>query len=188
VSHSLPPLEFFVDRSLGRHRVAQALRNSGWALRTHHEVYSDRDEQVPDVEWLELCGREGWPVLTKDRSLRYRPAEIAVLRRFGVRAFVVTGGSLTAIEQAARFDRSPRGSRRRARPPVRSCTRCTLTELCASSRDLGRLVPSSLGLTIRRFSSALVVVGDDRCGALAQPRRSSWPERASEARTGWWSG
>ncbi len=45
-------------------------------------------------------------MLTKDRRLRYRPAEIQAIRRFGVRAFVLTGGSLTAAEQAARFDRS----------------------------------------------------------------------------------
>jgi hypothetical protein len=45
-------------------------------------------------------------VLTKDRRLRYRPTEIQAIRRFGVRAFVLTGGSLTAAEQAARFDRS----------------------------------------------------------------------------------
>jgi hypothetical protein len=106
VSHSPQLLEFFVDRSLGRHRVAEALRRAGWTLRTHHEVYGDRDEEVPDVEWLELCGREGLPVLTKDRRLRYRPVEITAIRRFGVRAFVVTGGSLRAVEQAARFDRS----------------------------------------------------------------------------------
>jgi hypothetical protein len=106
VSHSRQPLEFFLDRSLGRHHVAQALRNAGWILRTHHEVYGDRDEDVPDVEWLELCGRESLPVLTKDRRLRYRPTEIAAIRSFGVRAFVLTGGSLRATEQAARFDRS----------------------------------------------------------------------------------
>lgn len=75
-------------------------------LRTHHEVYGERDERVSDVEWLELCGRGSLPVLTKDRRLRYRPAEIEAIRRFGVRAFVLTGGSLRAIEQAARFQRS----------------------------------------------------------------------------------
>lgn len=106
MSHSPQQLEFFLDRSLGRYRVAQALRAAGWTLRTHYEVYGDRDEEVPDVEWLGFCGRKNLPVLTKDRRLRYRPAEIEVIRRFGVRAFVLTGGSLTAHEQAARFDRS----------------------------------------------------------------------------------
>jgi hypothetical protein len=59
VSHSQPQPELFVDRSLGRHRVAEVLRKAGWTLRTHHEVYGGRDEEVPDVELLQLCGREG---------------------------------------------------------------------------------------------------------------------------------
>lgn len=105
MSHSPQQLEFFLDRSLGRHRVARALRAAGWTLRTHHEVFGDRDEEVADVEWLELCGRRQFPVLTKDRCVRYRPAEIDAIRRFGVRAFVLTGGSPPAAEQAARFDR-----------------------------------------------------------------------------------
>ena len=100
------PPEFFLDRSLGRHRVADVLRNSGWSLRTHHDVFADRDEEVPDVEWLEYCGRYGLPVLSKDRRLRYRPQEIAAIRRHRVRAFVLTKGSLRAVEQAARFESS----------------------------------------------------------------------------------
>jgi hypothetical protein len=106
VPSSDAPLEFFVDRNLGRRQVPNALRGAGWVLRTHHEVYGNRDEEVPDVEWLEFCGRERLPVLTKDRNLRYRPAEIDSIRRYGVRVFVLTGGSLRADEQAARFDRS----------------------------------------------------------------------------------
>lgn len=72
-------------------------------MRTHAEVYADRDEAVQDVEWLELCGREGLVVLSKDTRIRYRRAEIAAIRRFKVKAFVITSGSLTAAEQAARF-------------------------------------------------------------------------------------
>jgi len=86
--------------------VPQALRGLGWAIRTHHEVFGDRDEQIRDVEWLELCGRENLPALSKDRRLRYRPAEIEAIRSFRVRAFVLTAGSLSAPEQSARFDRS----------------------------------------------------------------------------------
>ena len=95
--------EFFVDRSLGRYKIAAALRAAGWRLQTHHEVYGARDESVPDVEWLERCGKQGLTVLSKDRRLRYRPAEIAAIRRFGVRAFVLTTGNLTAASQAQRF-------------------------------------------------------------------------------------
>lgn len=103
MSPSPSPPEFFVDRSLGRHHVADALRAAGWILRTHVEVFADRDEAVPDVEWLEYCGREGLVVLTKDRKLRYRRREIAVIRRHRVRAFVLTRGNLRAADQARRF-------------------------------------------------------------------------------------
>lgn len=95
--------EFFVDRSLGRLRVPALLRAAGWVVTTHHEVYGDRDEEVPDVEWLELCADRGLAVLSKDRRLRYRPAEVAVIHRRRLHAFVLSRGNFTAEEQAARF-------------------------------------------------------------------------------------
>jgi hypothetical protein len=106
VLHSPRPPEFFVDRSLGRRRVPDLLREAGWVLRTHHEVYGSRDEQVPDVEWLELCGREELAVLTADRRLRYRPPEIAAIRRHHAKAFVLVGGGLRAADQVERLERN----------------------------------------------------------------------------------
>jgi hypothetical protein len=98
--HSRP--EFFLDRSLAG-RVADALRAAGWNVRTHMEVYGPQDQEVEDVEWLELCGREGWVALTKDRRVRYRRYEIAAVRRHRVRAFALAGGNLRAADQARRF-------------------------------------------------------------------------------------
>lgn len=100
------PPEFFLDRSLGGRDVAEALRRAGWNVRTHLEVYGDRDQNVEDIEWLALCGREGWPALTMDRRIRYRPAEISALRRHFVKAFALTSGNLTAAAQAERFVRN----------------------------------------------------------------------------------
>ena len=58
----MPPFrsrpEFFLDRSLGGRDVADAFRSAGWIIRTCVEVYADRDQEVEDVEWLSLCGRE----------------------------------------------------------------------------------------------------------------------------------
>ncbi len=95
--------EFFIDRSLARRDVADALRRDGWLVRTHLEVFGERDQEVTDVEWLELCGREGWVVLTMDRRIRYHRAEIAAIRRHRVQSFVLTTGNLTAGQQAQRF-------------------------------------------------------------------------------------
>ncbi len=102
------PPEFFLDRSLGGHDVANALRQAGWTVRTHLEFYGGRDQDVEDVEWLEVCGREGWPALTMDRRIRYRPVEAAAIRRHRVKAFALTSGNLTAAEQAERFLRNGR--------------------------------------------------------------------------------
>lgn len=106
MSRSRPRPEFFVDRSLGRRQVPDALRGLGWVLRTHHEIFGSRDEDVADVEWLELCGQQKLPVLSKDRRLRYRPQEIEAIRRYGVQAFVLVRGGLRAADQVARFDRN----------------------------------------------------------------------------------
>ena len=95
--------EFFIDRSLARRVVAEELRAAGCSVRTHLEVYGDRDESVPDEEWLERCGRESWVVLTMDKRIRWRPLEISAIRRFRVRVFSLTSGNLTSAEQARSF-------------------------------------------------------------------------------------
>ena len=109
--------EFFLDRSLGAHDVAAALRAAGWLLRTHLEVYGGRDQHVEDVEWLELCGREGWPVLTKDGRIRYRPAELDAIRNHRVQAFALGSGNLTAAEQAALVERHREAIERACQTP-----------------------------------------------------------------------
>ena len=104
VPQSLSPPEFFLDRSLGGHDpVAAALRAGGWIVRTHIEVFGNRDEQVEDVEWLALCGQMGWSAITMDRRVRYRPTEIAAVRRHRVRLFALTSGDLTAASKQTVF-------------------------------------------------------------------------------------
>jgi hypothetical protein len=54
---------------------------AGWDVRTHREVYGERDEQVP----------------------RYHRTEIAAIRRFRVQAFALSSGNLRVEEQAERL-------------------------------------------------------------------------------------
>jgi hypothetical protein len=73
-------------------------------LRTLSEFYgTPTDELVADVEWLQLAGTQGWPVLMKDQRIRYRPAERQALVEHGVQAFCLTGGNLRAADMAAHF-------------------------------------------------------------------------------------
>lgn len=96
--------ELFIDRSLGRHVVPQALRDTGATVHTMADVYGERVGQgLSDGEWLRDAGEHGWVVLMKDAKIRHRPAELAAVRESGVRAFCLTNANLRGAEQAARL-------------------------------------------------------------------------------------
>lgn len=96
--------EFFIDRSLGRHIVPNALRNAGVTVHTMADVYGERIGQgLRDETWHVDAGRRGWVVLMKDDAIRRRPAERAALIAGGVRAFCLANAQLRGDEQARRF-------------------------------------------------------------------------------------
>lgn len=103
--HALrPEPTFFVDRSLGRITVPRLLRDAGWQLVTLAEHYGVlRDQNISDVQWIEDATRQGWPLLMKDKRIRYRPAEIRAVIDNKARCFVITRGDLTGAESAARL-------------------------------------------------------------------------------------
>ena len=91
---------FFLDRCLGRHVVADALKAAGAEVKVHADFFSD---DAPDDEWLEWVGRRGWLVLTKDKRIRYRKSEFAAVRQTDVRLFVLIAGQITAVEMGEIF-------------------------------------------------------------------------------------
>lgn len=104
-SKSEPPKRyvFFVDRSLGKQKVAGALRGAGAEVHVHDEHFPT---DAPDEEWLAEVGRRGWIVLTKDRRIRYRSPALRALRRARARAFVLTSGNLSGAEMGQIFVRA----------------------------------------------------------------------------------
>lgn len=65
-STSLPErLTFFVDRSLGRKRLVEAIRQSGLDAVAHDDLFA---ADAPDEVWLQRAGLEGWIVLTSTAS------------------------------------------------------------------------------------------------------------------------
>lgn len=104
VSSPEQPPRFFVDRSLGRRAVPDALRASGWHLITLAEHYGmPADEQVADTDWIQEAANQGWPILMKDKRIRHRPAEIDAVVRHKARCFVITRGDLSSAEMVSRF-------------------------------------------------------------------------------------
>lgn len=109
--------EFFLDRSLGR-ITASRLRAAGHVVHLIAEHYADDASDVPDEEWMaEGCSRR-WVLLTKDKRIRYRTAELEALQE-GHLFCLVSGNldidgmsqallaALPQIERAARTE--PRG-------------------------------------------------------------------------------
>lgn len=87
-------LIFFLDRQLGRYKVANTLRAAGLRVEIH-DAHLPPDAE--DTQWLRLAGENGWVVITRDERIRYRRAEMRELRRAKVRAFVVVArGNLRA--------------------------------------------------------------------------------------------
>jgi predicted nuclease of predicted toxin-antitoxin system len=95
-----PKPVFFLDRSLGKNRVATALRQAGVTLHIHDDHFSP---DAKDEVWLAEAGQRGWVVLTKDHRIRYRHVERLALMKAGVAAFILTSGDLQGEEMAQIF-------------------------------------------------------------------------------------
>ncbi|HEX8286335.1 MAG TPA: hypothetical protein VF588_23435 [Pyrinomonadaceae bacterium] len=91
------PFTFFVDRSLGRVTVPDALRSIGLKVEVHADHF---EHDAPDTEWLKKCGEEGWVVLAKDKAIRKNPLERQALFSHGLAAFFFIKTAATGEENA----------------------------------------------------------------------------------------
>lgn len=103
MSRPLPDPVLFLDECLGSTDVPRVLRAAGAQVELLRERFASG---TPDREWLTEVGRQGYVVLTKDKHIRRRRAEIAALMAARVAAFVLTSGNLTGTETAAAFARA----------------------------------------------------------------------------------
>lgn len=94
---------FFLDRSLGKFKVAAALRNAGASVEVHDDHFP---QDALDEQWLKLTGESGWVVLTKDKNIRFHAREKEALTAYNVRAFVLSAKALNADEMAQAFVRA----------------------------------------------------------------------------------
>ncbi|HEU4685267.1 MAG TPA: hypothetical protein VFS39_12260 [Nitrospira sp.] len=109
---------FFLDRSLGKKRIATALRRTGARVHVHDDYFPP---DAKDEDWLAQVGQRGWIVLTKDHRIRYRHVERLALMNAGVAAFILTSGDLQGEEMAHIFIKAfPRIARFLQNTPSRS--------------------------------------------------------------------
>ena len=91
---------FFLDKCLGRNDVANALRAVGATI----ELLTDHfAPDAPDQDWLPVVGRNGWVILTKDRSLLTNPLEVKALIESNAPSFVLRAADMTGAEMGAAF-------------------------------------------------------------------------------------
>jgi hypothetical protein len=88
---------YFVDRCLGRHAVADALRREGARVEIHDDHFpQDCDDDV----WIVAVAAQDWAILTKDRRIRGRSGHLEALKREHAAAFVLTSGDRTGAQNA----------------------------------------------------------------------------------------
>lgn len=88
---------FFLDRSVGKHHVPEALRAAGANVELHDDHFP---ADTADAEWIVEVSRRGWAIITKDRRIRYRPLELAAVVAARARLFALTSGNLTGSAMA----------------------------------------------------------------------------------------
>lgn len=94
------PFTYFVDRSLGRGVVVEALRAAGQEVHAHDDHFP---QNTPDADWLVEVGRRAWVVLTKDKNIRLNELERVALIRANVACIMLGRGDLTAAAMARVF-------------------------------------------------------------------------------------
>ena len=108
--------EFFLDRSLGK-KTASGLREAGYVIHLVADHYPNDADEVPDEDWIaEGCSR-GWILLTKDKRIRYRAAELEALQEGHL--FCLITGNMNIEEMTQAFlDALPKIERAAGEEPV----------------------------------------------------------------------
>ena len=92
-----PEIVFFIDRSLGKIDVPDALRGAGYRCERHDDHWGQTTE---DSVWLAGVAARKWVVLTKDERIRYRPLELQALRSARLRTFILICGNVRGADTA----------------------------------------------------------------------------------------
>lgn len=99
----------YLDRSLGKHVIADALREAGQSVEVHDDHLAI---DAPDEEWIELVGKRNWVALTKDKNIRYRFAEIRAIKKHNAKVIVIRAKNATGVDIAEVLIRSHQRIRR----------------------------------------------------------------------------
>ncbi len=91
---------FFVDRSLGKKAVADALRNAGEQVEVHDDLFPQNAE---DTAWLPIVAQKGWIIVTNDSKIGNRQLELLAVRNSKAKVFVLVSGQIKGEDMAKIF-------------------------------------------------------------------------------------
>ena len=97
---SKPPrkdVPYYLDRNMGKHVIADALRAAGSSVELHDDHLAP---DAPDEDWIALVGRNAWLAITKDKNIRYRAAEIEAIKQHRAKVYVVRAKNATGTDIA----------------------------------------------------------------------------------------
>jgi len=80
-------MRFFLDNNLSP-GLAKGMKAFGEDVVHITEIFPD---DTDDPDWLPHVGSEGWILVTRDKRIRYRPAEWTAFKEYGVGAFFMGG-------------------------------------------------------------------------------------------------
>ena len=121
-SKKLPNLTFYLDENWDCPEVVEELRRANIRYRIYKQDVLP-NVGTADEAFLPKVGERGWVLITADWHQRYRPREIADLRRYKVRHFVMPGN--LGAEAMARLLVA-------ARNDIRACCRDNVPPISAS--------------------------------------------------------
>jgi predicted nuclease of predicted toxin-antitoxin system len=114
----------FIDRNLGRHVLADKLREAGIPCEVHDDHLP---QDATDANWLQYVGEKGWIAIGRDKNIRYRGPEKAALIQANACLIVVRAKNTTAQDIAnliiKHIDRIYRFTKKNDAPFIAGITR-----------------------------------------------------------------
>lgn len=81
----------FLDRNLGRHKLARKLREADFKIEVHDDHFSPTED---DPVWLLFCGQEGWVVITPDVRIKDEPKSLEAILAGQTKVFLLSTSSI----------------------------------------------------------------------------------------------
>jgi hypothetical protein len=86
------PRRYFTDRDLGQYQLPNVLRDAGFEVVRHCELFV---HDAPDEEWLEYCGTNGLVAITHNSRIRYTPNQRKAVEDHRVSLVILTSHATT---------------------------------------------------------------------------------------------